>query len=70
MNITDESWIAVSALADAELKAVRGRLETPGLSIADSEFLRGKIAAFKQVLALASAENDQVFVPTVDYLQM
>lgn len=47
------TWLAVKAEIDKELETARTRLETRGLPVADTEHQRGRIAALKDIAALA-----------------
>jgi len=47
------SWDRVRSHSEKEIEKARDRLETRGLSEADTEFERGRIKALREVLALA-----------------
>lgn len=54
------TWIAVSYRAEKELSAAREKLEVRGTEQGQSEYLRGKIAALREILALPDEDSEHV----------
>lgn len=48
-----ETWIAIRERANEIIEAARGRLELADQSQNESQYLRGKIAAMREVLDMA-----------------
>jgi hypothetical protein len=53
IDFSSSTWQAVKEHADAAIENARLRLETSGLSAAETEFQRGRIKAMKDILAMA-----------------
>ncbi len=49
-----DTWSIVKAKAEKELESARSRLETSGHSIEKTEYERGRIKAYREILDLAS----------------
>lgn len=49
-----DTWTAVKAKAEKEIESSRSRLETSGHPIDKTEYERGKIRAYREILDLAS----------------
>jgi hypothetical protein len=69
VNPHEMSWLAVEAYARKEIERHRDRLETDGLMDTESQFLRGKIAALRDVIRLADQQSSDTHIPTVDYMR-
>lgn len=54
IDVFSETWVQVRDRASAAIEVDRAKLESPGLSHDDSNILRGRIAAHREILALAS----------------
>ena len=54
IETSSQTWIAVRKAAEQMIEADRVALEARGLPEPDTEYLRGHIAALKDVLALAA----------------
>lgn len=54
------AWVAVSHHAEQELQAAREKLELRGIEHGHSEYLRGKIAALRDILALPERDSEHV----------
>lgn len=65
INRASHEWRTIAAEAEKIMVKARQRLEEPSLPPLDTEHLRGKIAAMKQLLALAD-EQPAIPVPTRD----
>jgi len=48
-----ETWVTVKDWAQAELDRARNNLESTGLDMIETENLRGRAAALRQLLSLA-----------------
>jgi hypothetical protein len=57
-----ETWRDVAAWAAPRLESARAELESPNVDDARARYLRGRIAALKELLALPDAEDQ----PAVD----
>lgn len=51
-----QTWWALKAFAETGLDTARKKLEQHGASIGDTEFERGKIKAYREMLALADVQ--------------
>lgn len=49
-----DTWKAVKAKAEKEIESCRSRLETSGHPIDKTEYERGKIKAYREILELAA----------------
>lgn len=49
-----ETWRTLAAEVEKQLAQAKGQLESPGLDHETTQFERGRIAAMKQILALAT----------------
>lgn len=65
-----ETWRTVAAKANEQIEVARSRLEEHEQSYGESEFLRGRISAFREILSMARpavvASNPEKAVP-VDF---
>jgi hypothetical protein len=48
-------WRGLKAAIEAEIETQRGMLESPQLDATDTEFVRGRIRALRDILALSPA---------------
>jgi hypothetical protein len=48
------TWLAVKDRCEAGLTNCRARIEAHGCDHVETEFMRGRLAAFKEILALAA----------------
>ncbi len=69
VNPHEMSWLAVEKHARTEIERHRDRLETEGLMDTETQFIRGKIAALRDVLKLADQQSSDTHIPTVDYMR-
>jgi hypothetical protein len=49
-----QTWAAVDDKASSAIASARVKIEARGLDLADTEFLRGQIAALKMILVLGT----------------
>lgn len=63
IDTNNSVWHEVKAYAETAIDAARARLETPGMSAAETEFERGRIKALRGLLALA---EPQLTIPSTD----
>lgn len=52
VDIHSDTWIAVSQFAELSLQDARRQLESPTLDHDRSQYVRGRIAALREVLAI------------------
>ena len=52
MDFTSDAWQAVARHAEAQLRVLRERNDAKDMDIAETNFVRGQIAAYKALLAL------------------
>lgn len=55
LDITSQTWRAVEAHAKAQLTTLREKNDSPTMDVIRTADLRGRIAAWKELLALATA---------------
>lgn len=53
IDVHSETWVYVRDWAQSELERTRNNLESIGLDMAETESLRGRAAALRQLLSLA-----------------
>ena len=58
IEATSQTWIAVRKAAEGMIEVDRSALEARGLPDVDTEYLRGRIAALKDVLDLTKPPID------------
>lgn len=61
-----ETWRAVRDHAQREIEVARERVETPRLDPIETEYLRGRIAVAKDILALGDPA-DEILVDDAGY---
>ena len=62
-----DTWKEVSTWAMIELVKATERIETLGVEADETENLRGKIAMFRELLALQEKPKERVMEPVEDY---
>lgn len=60
IDLNSFAWVAVSHHAEKELQSARDKLEKRGTEHGQSEYLRGKIAALQEILALPERDSDHI----------
>lgn len=55
LDITSQTWRAVEAYAQTQLTTLREKNDSPTMDVIRTADLRGRIAAWKELLALATA---------------
>lgn len=67
IEIHSATWRAIDAWADSALDEARAALEMRGLDPAESEHLRGRIAALRELQGLAAAPQKTPVVRRSEY---
>jgi len=52
IEVSSDTWLTVKKVVDDGIEASRGALERRGLSMDETEHERGRLAAFREILAL------------------
>ena len=65
--MTEPKWSAVRELAEAGLTASQAQIEAHGTSHEDTEYHRGRIAAFRAVLRLQDPPRPGIGITSPDY---
>lgn len=63
MNETPVVWSQVKKQAEAAIEAARTKLETPGMEPVVTEFHRGRIAAYREILSFEKGPAPKIKAP-------
>ena len=53
VDVNSATWELVETRLSSEIAKAQVRLETPGLSLAETEFERGRLKALRDILAMS-----------------
>ena len=67
INQHEQSWLTIRQFAIDQIEGARSALEGHGMSMEATEHHRGKVAAYRAILALGESKAPEVMSKPFDY---